>query len=101
MQENLKSADAHRFAALLRNEYSIFLWTYPDSASPFSQAITRLEDYFNDAPSAWAAEKIDFSGVTESVVSQIRAATGLEEVCIVANSFGAGVALWDFATLST
>ena len=47
-----------------------------------------------------AAEKIDFSGVTTSVVSQIRAATGLVEVCVVANSFGAGVVLWDFAALS-
>ena len=49
---------------------------------------------------AWAAPKVGFSGITSSVVSQIRAPTGLTEVCVVANSFGAGVVLWDFAALS-
>lgn len=100
LQENLKNDYAGDFAKLLGDEYSMFLWTYPESASPFSAAIDRYNEYYDNPTAAWAAPKVDFSSITSSVVSQIRAATGLSEVCLVANSFGAGVVLWDFAALS-
>jgi hypothetical protein len=47
------------------------------------------------------ANRIDFSGQASSVVQQIRSATGLTEICLVGNSFGAGLILWDFATLAS
>ncbi len=100
MEENLKNEYAGDFAKLLGEEYSMFLWTYPDTVSPFSEALDRFDQYSQNPTAAWAAAKVAFTGVTTSVVSQIRAATGITEVCLVANSFGAGVVLWDFAALS-
>lgn len=99
MQENLKAAFANQFRSLIRTEYSMFLWTYPAAVAPYSQAFSSLLEFWSD-PNMALANRVNFSGQASSVVQQIRALTGLTDICLVGNSFGAGVILWDLATLA-
>jgi hypothetical protein len=99
MEENLKQQYGHEFAALVGEEYSIFLWTYPESAAPYSQVGDSLDLFFQNQAAA-LANRLDLAGQASAVVNQIRATTGLTDICVVGNSFGAGVILWDFATLA-
>lgn len=98
MQQDLKASSGASFSSLVGSEYSMFLWTYPD-AGPFSQADAQIDAYFNNVEAA-LANRLDFTGYASSIVSQIRATTGLSNVCLVGNSFGAGVVMWDLAALS-
>lgn len=99
MLEDLKIFFGSTFPGLVGTEYSMFLWNYPD-AGPFSQAEAQIDEYLNDEGAA-LANRLDFTGYTSLIVTQIRAITGLTDVCLVGNSFGAGVILWDFVALST
>jgi hypothetical protein len=100
LKEDLKNNFAAQFEELLGSEYSMFLWTYPQNAAPYSGALSSLTSFFNNPPLT-LANRIDFSGQASSVVQQIRASTGLTDICLVGNSFGAGVILWDFDTLAS
>jgi hypothetical protein len=100
MQGNLKSAFADQFRGLVGTEYSMFLWTYPATVAPYSQAFPSLVDFFATNPYLALANRINFSGQASSVVEQIRSVTGLTEICLVGNSFGAGVIFWDLAMLA-
>ena len=97
MADDLKKQYAATFQARAGSDYSIFLWTYPGNAVPFSQAGTALNQY---TAATLPQDRLNLSGIAGSVVSQIRAATGLQDICLVGNSFGAGVLIWDLASLS-
>ncbi len=97
MADDLKNQSASDFRTLAGSEYSMFLWTYPGNVAPFSQAMTALYSY---GVSSTPQDRLALSGIASSVVSQVRSATGLQDVCLVGNSFGAGVVLWDLASLS-
>jgi len=99
MEENLKREYGAEFAALVGEEYSMFLWTYPGNAAPYSQVQNSLNTFFQ-SPFTALNNRLVLSGQASSVVAQIRDATGLEDVCLVGNSFGAGVIFWDLATLA-
>jgi pimeloyl-ACP methyl ester carboxylesterase len=99
LEKNLKKDFADEFKALLGSEYSMFLWTFPENVSPYSEALSSL-NLFNFDPLSALDNRVNLAGQASSVVQQIRAATGLTEICLVGNSFGAGVILWDFATLT-
>jgi len=105
LEEDLKNNFAAQFEELLGSEYSMFLWTYPEEAAPYSGAFSSLDSFYNEfyneiPPLIPLANRIDFSGQASSVVQQIRAATSLTDICLVGNSFGAGLILWDFDTLA-
>lgn len=100
MADDLKTKfSAEDFQNLVGSEYSMFLWTYPDAA-PFSQAESKFDAFVQD-PDLALQNRLDFSTYASSVVSQIRAATGLTNVCLVGNSFGAGVVMADMAALAS
>lgn len=106
IQENLKADFGSEFAALVGSKYSMFLWTYPEQVAPYSQAIDALSHYYDwlyggipDDEDPFA-KRPNFAGQATSVVNQIRAATGLTDVCLIGNSFGAGVILWDLENLA-
>mgnify|MGYP001766006231 CR=1 FL=1 len=97
MANDLKNQSAADFRILAGTEYSMFLWTYPGNVAPFSQAMVALYSYgYSSTPQ----DRLALSGIASSVVSQVRSATGLQDICLVGNSFGAGVVLWDLASLS-
>jgi pimeloyl-ACP methyl ester carboxylesterase len=77
----------------------MFLWTYPEGAAPYSQVGDSLDLFFQNQAAA-LANRLDLAGQASAVVNQVRASTGLTDICVVGNSFGAGVILWDFATLA-
>ena len=97
MADDLKNQSAADFRTLAGTEYSMFLWTYPGNVMPFSQATAALYSY---GVSSTPQDRLALSGIASSVVSQVRSATGLQDICLVGNSFGAGVVLWDWASLS-
>jgi hypothetical protein len=99
MQQDLKESSGSTFSSLVGSDYSMFLWTYPE-VGPFALADSQIDAYFAN-PVAALENRLDFTGYASSVVSQIRAVTGLTDVCVVGNSFGAGVVMWDLAALST
>ena len=98
MADNLKNQSAATFRNLVGTNYSMFLWTYPGNAAPFSQAQALVGSFYQN-PEQALQNRLNFSGYASSVVSQIRTATGLTNVCLVGNSFGAGVVMADMAAL--
>ncbi len=99
----LRATYVRQFASLLGQEYSMFLWKYPTTVSPFNRVSTAIQKW-RTTKSAGAAfllsDRVAFPGIATSVVSQIRQATGLQDLCLVGNSLGAGVLLSDHASLS-
>lgn len=94
------------FPALLGEQYSLFLWKYPD-AGPFSNVQNAINKWltarFIGDPPFTLADRVHFPGVASSVVSQIRtqpANQDIQDFCLVGNSLGAGVILSDYEALS-
>lgn len=81
--------------SLVSRGYSVFVWDYP--AGLLNLAL--------DALGAWNANMLPvegrpvFRGVASAMLTQIRAATGLENFVLVGNSLGAGVVLSDYDIL--
>lgn len=100
LEELLKEEYVDTFADLVGDEYSMFLWTYPDEAAPFSEVDSSVTLFFEDQELA-LANRLNLSGQAKLVVQQVRAITGLQNLCLVGNSFGAGILLYDFETLVT
>lgn len=107
MEESLKGKYGADFGELIGDEYSLFLWTYPEEAEPYSQVedwLTQFLDWlFNDEMTDYVfPHEMNFTGEASSVVDQILEATELEysDVTLVGNSFGAGLLLWDFEKLT-
>lgn len=101
IKENLKWDYGSEFASLLGNRYSMFLWDYPMDGPTDDQVFEALFHFYDSLGEGDPFEKRpDLSGQATSVVTQILARTGLSDVCLVGNSFGAGALLWDFAALA-
>jgi hypothetical protein len=106
MEENLKDDYGAELADLVGNEYSMFLWTYPEEAKPYSEVAGLLEAFdnwlFGDDSGEFNFDPLYFAGQATSVVDQILAATELdrEKATLVGNSFGAGVILEDLDDLT-
>jgi len=86
--------DEKWFGDLLPDQCSFFLWSYPD-APPFDKVRETISAY--GGGDHWV--RLPLPGIAESVVSQIRDATGIERFLIVGNSLGAGIVLWDYEKL--
>lgn len=86
--------DEKWFGDLLPDQCSFFLWSYPD-APPFDKVNETIKTYRGGDQSV----RLPLPGIAESVVSQIRKATGIEKFLIVGNSLGAGLVLWDYPKL--
>jgi hypothetical protein len=72
------------FRRALGSDTSLFVWQYPPG----------LRQQANDALTGRAASP-NFKGVALEVARQIRQKSGVQHLCLVGNSLGAGVILWD------
>ena len=77
------------YRELLNEGYSIFTWSYPNER-PFE----KVQDVLRSGRG-----NIRFNGVASAVVKAVRENSGLEELCLVGNSLGAGVISWDHKQL--
>jgi hypothetical protein len=97
--ENLAAdfrANADLVQELVGAQYSVFTWTYP-AVDPFNRVSSTLSAWVNNQLPL--ENRLLFPGVASSVLSQIRALTGLQDFCLVGNSLGAGVVMSDYDTL--
>jgi len=84
------------YSAVLGNNCSIFVWSYPENVSPFDYVQTDIDAWLNYGQ----PYRLDFTDVATNVVNGIRQSTGLKKLLLVGNSLGGGVLLWDYPALS-
>jgi len=74
------------YGPLLRDKWSIFLFKYPER---IFRKISESPDY-----------RPDYSGFASTLIAELRKTTRMREFCLVGNSMGGGVILWDIDALS-
>jgi pimeloyl-ACP methyl ester carboxylesterase len=76
------------YAPLIEQGYSLIVWDYPHTER-LARDVGELDN------------KPELSGIASGVVEAIREKTGASEMILVGNSMGAGVLLWDLASLES
>ncbi|RYD48288.1 MAG: WG repeat-containing protein, partial [Verrucomicrobiaceae bacterium] len=90
LQQTIRKEFRPHYRELLREGYSIFVWSYPKDR-PFDKVPEVLRD---------GRGSIRFTGIASAVVKAVRENSGLENLCLVGNSLGAGVISWDYKELN-
>jgi len=95
LNKALSTGSRTYFERALGKNYFLFIWTYPDTL--IAKASDVIGSSFGPGP---VLPSPSYRGLGLGVVQQIRKATGLKKICLVGNSLGAGILLWDAAELS-
>ena len=87
--ELLDSLDS--YTSLVQQGFSLFLFKFP---------INEMIRISQNNIKPGGSRRYDFTGFASQIVAGIREAAKINQFCLVGNSFGAGVILWDFDALA-